>query len=390
MSEDLPSAAQDLLGAVCQKFREAWNKGEKPKIEDYVQQIEPSLQRELLKRLVDAELNLRTLLGETLVEEQYLQRFPHDTETLQSVLNAAFRTVPDSEEATLDWAGNTPPLRPAPLGAKKIDRFQLLERIGQGMLGEVYRAHDPQLDRYVALKIIHHDRLANPDESEKIVKRLKAVSLLRHPNLVQVHDVGQLGGLSYVSMACITGVSLRQRLVQGEPFKFREAAELIQLLAETLSFAHAQGFLHLDVRPENVILSTRGEPHLSDLGLCPFSLITGDLNRDVSPYTSPEQLSASGNAEAASCDIYGLGVMLYELLTGHPPFTLQGEKLVEAIMHAPIVEPRAISRVIPVGLESICLRCLLKSPSARYATCKQLSDALLEWLKRDLASSQKS
>ena len=271
-----------------------------------------------------------------------------------------------------------------------IPGYAILEEIGSGGMGVVYRATQVSLGRAVALKVIRAGELAQPRDQKRFVQEAEVVAKLRHPNIVQVFDVGVAQGQPYYTMELIAGVPLSKRLA-GERIPDREAARLVATLARAVDHAHQHGIVHRDLKPENVLLDADGTPKLVDFGVAKRLAVDDGLTEVGKPigtpsYMAPEQ--AAGKKEIGpAADIYSLGVILYKLATGRVPF--EGDNLYD-ILHKIITEepvsPAWYRTDIPRDLEAICLKCLRKNPAERYATAADLAADLDRYLNHERIS----
>jgi serine/threonine protein kinase/WD40 repeat protein len=265
-------------------------------------------------------------------------------------------------------------------------RFVIKRRLGSGAFGTVYLATDPLLGREVALKVPQPGLLRDTRAVERFLREARAAAGLRHPNIVTVLETGIDRGEHYIASEFIDGTTLAAAIgpVGLDP---RRAAEVIATLAEALHFAHAQGIIHRDVKPANVMLDKEGQPHLMDFGLARIEGATGERLTRVGAivgtpaYLAPEQ-AAEGGAEAdAISDQYSVGVTLYELLTCKTPFSGPPEVVIYSLMHREIPPPRSLRREIPRDLETICLTATARVPAERYADCRELAEDLRRWLR---------
>jgi serine/threonine-protein kinase len=245
------------------------------------------------------------------------------------------------------------------------------------------------LDRVVALKMILAGRFANEDEVNRFKTEAGAAARLQHPNIVQVYDCEVRDGQHFFTMEFIEGISLDQRLTQG-PLPGKNAARYVRLLARAISYAHKQGILHRDLKPSNVLIDVGDEPHITDFGLAkrlgPDSsgqTRTGAVLGTPS-YMSPEQAQGKSSELGPACDIYSLGAILYELVTGRPPFRAESplDTVMQVIDHQP-VPPRLLNPKIDHSLETICLKCLEKDPALRYTSADELGEDLQRYLDGD-------
>jgi hypothetical protein len=313
---------------------------------------------------------------------------PAVTRTLPPAAGATLTTPP---APTLDLPANhrppppsgvTPgPLPPAALPTR-VGRFQVHDFLGEGAFGRVYKAHDPQLDRLVALKVAKPELSCSEQRVKRFLGEARAAANLRHPHIVPVFDSGQDGPHLYIASAFIAGRSLDRALAE-RPLAPREAAEVVRKLADALAYAHQKGIIHRDLKPANVLLDEQGEPLLTDFGLAVRADGGERLTQEgaggpgTPAYMAPEH--GRGQAEPAS-DQYSLGCALFELLTGRTPF--DGPPELQLFLHAsqPPPSPRRFNRALPRDLETITLKCLEKEPAKRYASCQELSDDLRHWL----------
>ena len=276
---------------------------------------------------------------------------------------------------------------PLPEGAPtQLGNYELLEMIARGGMGVVYKARHTGLDRVVALKMIRSGILATPKDVERFQREARSAAKLHHPNIVTIHDIGEQAGQHYYTMDYVPGENLAER-ARTRPFSPRQAAEITAAVAGAIHCAHQQGVLHRDIKPANVILTPNQQPRVLDFGLALILTDDSDLTQTGTPvgspaYMPPEQAAGQTRRIDARSDVYSLGAMLYELLTGRPPFqaatTLETLQLVIA---NEAVSPRRLNPALPRDLETICLKCLEKAPNRRYQTARELADELDRFLK---------
>jgi WD40 repeat protein/tRNA A-37 threonylcarbamoyl transferase component Bud32 len=268
---------------------------------------------------------------------------------------------------------------PRPFGA-----HELLEEIGRGGMGVVYKARQVKLNRLVAVKLVLGGSHSGPEELARIRTEAEAIARLQHPNIVQIFEVGEQDGLPFLALEYCPGGSLAKRLA-GTPLPPREAARLVEQLAQAVHAAHEQKVVHRDLKLANVLLAADGAVKVSDFGLAKRLDVTGQTASGAimgtPSYMAPEQARGQSKEVGPGADVYALGAMLYELLTGRPPFraATQAETLLQVIGDDP-VPPRRLQPQLPRDLETICLKCLEKDPSRRYASADALADDLERWL----------
>jgi eukaryotic-like serine/threonine-protein kinase len=254
-------------------------------------------------------------------------------------------------------------------------RYRLDALIGEGGFGRVYRAFDTWLERPVAVKVPRVDRPVTLPEVDLCRLEARKVARLRHPNIVAVHDVGQDGGSCFIVSEWIEGVDLATRIKAGRP-GYRESARIAAEIAEALGQAHRMGYVHRDIKPANILLDSQGQAFLTDFGI---AVVEEELLRDGSgagtpPYMAPEQLGVDLGPMDHRSDIYSMGVVLYELLTGRRPFEAGSPAaLRDRILAGSPPPPRAIERDVPGPLERICLRCLATKPADRYQAAEDVA-----------------
>src|SRR5437870_5294303 len=293
-------------------------------------------------------------------------------------------TALGSDEAV---AGVDDPVRPPPL-LMDFGDYELLEQIGRGGQGVVFRARQKSLNRIVALKVIGLGRWATEAHLKRFRLEAEAAARLEHPGIVPIHEVGERDGSCYFSMKFVEGGQLDE-VIRREPMPPRRAAELIAKVARTVHYAHEHGILHRDIKPGNILLDAKGEPHLTDFGLARLveseSSVTHTLDVLGTPsYMAPEQAVGNKAAISSVTDVYGLGAVLYQLLTGQPPFA--GGTTYETIrllLNTEPRPPRLLNPKIDRDLSTICLKCLEKDPKRRYASALALAEDLERWLKHE-------
>jgi eukaryotic-like serine/threonine-protein kinase len=290
---------------------------------------------------------------------------------------------------------------PAPANAARVfGEHELIEVIGTGGMGVIWRARQRRLNRTVALKMIRAGLLATEADKKRFAAEAEAVANLEHPNIVSIHEVGECDGNLFFSMRLVEGESLAQRLERGRKtggggstptsgFAAVTAAKLVSTIARAVHHAHQRGILHRDLKPGNILLDRDGQPHVTDFGLAKRAGEESDLTMSgavlgTPNYMAPEQASGRNRQLTTAADIYALGAILYELLTGRPPF--QAETVLATLQQVIETEPAppsSINHRTDRQLEIICLKCLAKEPARRYATAAELADDLERWLRSE-------
>jgi serine/threonine protein kinase len=271
-------------------------------------------------------------------------------------------------------------------GPRSLGKFELLEELGLGSFGQVFRARDTELGRIVAIKLLRAGRLASREEVDRFMREARSAAQLQHHGLVALYETGQTEeGMFYLVEEFVQGETLAARLKTG-PFGFRPAAELIAEVAGALDFAHRHGVIHRDVKPSNIQLDLEGRPHLMDFGLAKHDTDESPMTLDgqvlgTPAYGSPEQARGESNAVDGRTDVYSLGVILYELLTCERPFRGNRQMLLLQVLNDEPRPPRQLNDKVPRDLETICLKAMSKTPSRRYATAQDLAEDLRRFLR---------
>jgi len=268
---------------------------------------------------------------------------------------------------------------------REFGDYELLEEVGRGGQGVVFRAWQKSLNRTVAVKVIGIGRLTTTTHLKRLRREAEAAAKLNHPRIVPIYEVGERDGTYYFSMRFVEGDCLDEVVSRGS-ISIRQAAEFIAKVARTVHYAHEHGILHRDIKPGNILLDADGEPHLTDFGLARLveqgSTVTGSLEVMGTPsYMAPEQAVGNNAAVGRATDVYGLGAVLYELLTGHAPF--EGGTTYETIhllLDAEPRQPRLWNRKVDRDLSAVCLKCLQKNPKYRYSSALELAEDLDRWL----------
>jgi tetratricopeptide (TPR) repeat protein len=334
--------------------------------------------------------------GEPGLRRRILEEHPDLADDLRSYfegsdeLSALAVADPSSTDAAGEPGREDPPAEGAAdpsggAGVRYFGDYLLIEEIGRGGMGLVYRARQASLRRPVALKLILSGRFAAPRDVQRFRIEAEAAAGLDHPNIVPIYEVGEHQGWHYYSMRLMEGDSLASPSI-GAPIEPRRAARLVAKVARAVHFAHERGILHRDLKPANVLLDDRGEPHVVDFGLAKRLGGDGDLTGSETilgtpSYMAPEQARGRGGVVTTATDIYGLGAILYALIAGRPPF--RGDSVLETLDRVREQAPEPPSRLNPRvdrDLETICLKCLEKDPQRRYRSADALAEDLERWL----------
>jgi WD40 repeat protein len=381
------------MDQLCDEFEEAWLHGRRPRIEEYLANVPEAARPTLLDHLLRVELEYRLRDGEQPAAAEYAARFPEQALAVRARLESpAGGGAEPSSTGTLHGGpagtgGGGEATAPPPLPRPGIPGYELLEELGRGGMGVVYKARDVVLNRPVALKMILAGAYASERERARFRVEAEAVARLRHPNVVQIYDVGEEDGRPYLALEFAEGGSLAD-LLNGTPQPADPTAALVEVLARAVHAAHRAGVVHRDLKPANILLTEDGTPKVTDFGLAKQadqdSARTGTGTIVGTPsYMAPEQAAGQPAAVGPAADVYALGAILYEALTGQPPFkAATALETLEQVRTHEVAPPRRLRPQVPRDLETICLKCLQKDPRHRYASAAALADDLHAYLER--------
>jgi len=428
MADSLMPSAR--LQQLCQDQRERWHRGDKARVEMYLDRY-PELRSDenLLLDFICAECSLRAEQGESPALAEYVDRFPELAQQLKVLFEVlevfdsepSFR--PSEQETTTGFGAAAQPSggshqtlatmpprvrapgmnRADPLPSpsfvsdvqpsiteavpsalpERIGRYRIERLLGRGGFGLVYLARDEQLNRPVAVKVPHANRIAHPEDAELYLAEARTVASLEHPHIVPVYDVGSTAEFPFfVVSKYVEGTDLAMRLKESR-FSCQQTAELMATVAEALHYAHKRGLVHRDIKPGNILIDNDGKPHVVDFGLAlrEENIGKGSGLAGTPSYMSPEQARGEGHRVDGRSDIFSLGLVFYELLVGRPPFRgeTQDEVLEQIVLQEPR-PPRQWDDAIPKELERVCLKALSKRAKERYTTAHDLAEDLKHFL----------
>jgi tRNA A-37 threonylcarbamoyl transferase component Bud32 len=391
----------ELLDRLRAHLHRCWRDGRPLRAEEYREHL-PQLQCDdgLFLDLLWSEVLLREELGEGPDRAEYEQRFPRFAAelrhrfALRQAPTLAAADAPAACRGTLASAeaGQTPQALPTtwerPVPASKagaegvqVPGYEIVKVLGRGGMGVVYQARHLKLNRVVALKMILAGDHAGEHDLARFLAEAEAVAALQHPHIVQLYEYGQHNGLPFFTLEFVGGGNLADRLA-GKPLPPREAARLVEQLARGVQAAHGRGIVHRDLKPANVLLTPDGTPKITDFGLAKKLNVGSGLTAPgavmgTPSYMAPEQAAGRTEAIGPACDVHALGAILYECLTGRPPF--QAATLPETLLQVLRAEPRSVRQFqpgVPRDLETICHKCLQKEPARRYANALDLAEDL--------------
>jgi tRNA A-37 threonylcarbamoyl transferase component Bud32 len=422
----LSPEAKDLLG----RFDNLWQQQQRPHLDDFLAACPAEQRLPVLIELIHSELEFRLRAGESARVEDYLQRYPELSDqpgVVADLLAAEFRlrchldrrfpdqaalierltrqanrsrdegaadspvsALPPAEAETVSPSEAVQAPQPAEATAQPssdgqhavdIPGYEVLAELGRGGMGVVYKARQVRLNRVVALKMILASVDARPEERQRFQREAEAVARLQHPNIVQIYEVGEVTGKPFFSLEFVAGGSLASKL-GGNPWDNRKAAELVEVLARAIHSAHERGIIHRDLKPANVLLAEDGTPKITDFGLAKRleegkGLTQSGAVVGTPSYMAPEQAGGKSREIGPTVDVYALGAILYELLTGRPPFqaTTPLDTMLQVIREE-VVPPRQLNRKVDPDLETVCLKCLEKDRRNRYVSAAALAEDL--------------
>jgi predicted Ser/Thr protein kinase len=415
-----------LLEMVKIDLERRWQRGQRAHLEHYVKALpELGAPDRLPADLLLAEYEARQQCGAPANLAEFARRFPRQADELRRLVGQE----PKSAEAPrTPRPGSQDTIRPADQGTdpgswpsspgrpvspssgpvrsasstpvpdrlargpaslpERFGRYRIVRELGRGAMGAVYLAHDCQLDRPVALKVPQFTAADGPEVRQRFLSEARAAATIEHPNVCPVYDAGEIDGLPYLTMAYLQGQPLTNLLSGRTPLPERQAVVLVHQLSLALHAAHQRGVIHRDLKPSNIIINQRGEPVLLDFGLARRLDEQARLTKSGQPlgtpaYMSPEQVAGAVRAMGPGCDVYALGVILYQLLTGRLPFEGSIAEVLGQIVTQQPPPPSKYRPGLDRRLEVVCLKALSKQVADRYASMRAFGAALAEYLRRD-------
>lgn len=379
-----------------------------PTLEDYT--VFEGLSEDILftVEMIIKEYRSRVRWGDQPERISYLVRFPRAPSDLQAALSSVESELHDDQDLTHDsqlqatrpfvasGISNQQEVSPPadPQAVSQLNRYELVSHLGSGGFGEVWKAYDPRLKRHVAIKFPRRDKSFPPRVLEAFAREgEKLAALGQIPGVVTVHDTGEWDGRPYIVSELIEGESLGQRRKRS-PLPREASIRIVIKVARALHHVHLRDYVHRDIKPGNILIDRDDNPILADFGLAVTEydqLMESEGVVGTLPYMPPEQITGKSHLVNAQADIYSLGVVLYQLLTGRLPFVATTrEEYKEQIPNRPPRSPRTIDDTIPLALSSICLKCLAKAPEDRYSSALDLADALQQFADAQTKSEQRA
>lgn len=392
-ADDLSLAAQ--VDTACDRFESEFRAGQRPRLEAFLEDVKEPNRARLFQSLLEVELELRQSQGKSFRAEDYSARFPEYLPIIDEAIQRA-REFPGKRSSVIitgvetsrgpaAGAVNLPPANVS-LPLSTIGRFQVVALLGEGAFGSVYKAHDPQLDREVAIKVPRSVSHRSDEERERFLREGRAAAALHHPNICPVYEVGTTPeGRDYIVMAFIEGRPLSRVLQASQRLTDRQIVNAIRRLALALEEAHAKGIIHRDLKPANIMINRKGEPVIMDFGLARRATATdAQLSHSgqimgTPAYMSPEQARGDIKGVGPLSDLYSLGLVMYEMLCGRRPFEGTITEVIGQILHVEPPPPSQFRKEIDPHLESICLKAIAKRPDDRFASMKDFATALSQY-----------
>ena len=429
LSDRLSEQIAYATDAIADAFETAWQGGQRRPIAEFVAQADEESRLAVLIELLKIDSEYRFREGERPNVGEYVEMFAelrHADAAVHAELSFHLKCAEQRNPTTAsltsleDSSPNIPPIHcphcagpiqhdtlgnPCPICAecgneisperepvdgqshrlpRMVGRFRLVELVGTGAFGSVYRAEDPELRRMVAIKYPRATHAATPEDCDRLLHEARSAAVLNHPGIVPVHEISHDGVSPFIVCEYIRGDTLACRLRESS-LSFHAAATLVCQVADALHFAHEHGIIHRDIKPSNILLDQSGKPYITDFGLARFASTDAVLTHTeevagTPAFMAPEQAQGGPEGIDRRADVYSLGVVLYKLLTGEPPFHGNMKILLQQVINDEPAPPRSLNDNIPRDLESICLKAMSKHRSRRYQTAAEMRDDLANFL----------
>ena len=380
--------AKDIAN-ICRDYESTWQPDSVAAILGHIRQFQEPERSLLRRKLVQIDKRMREQQGVDCSPQTYSSVLPaNDPWLLELLSDDLTRSLASGDRETMAVAsGSTGDIDFScdDLSLRQFADYVLLDEVGRGGMGVVYRARQISLNRLVALKMIASGEFAGPNEIQRFRTEAEAAAKLDHPGIVPVYEFGESKGRHFFSMALVEGNSLRERIQREGPLSASVAARMVKQMAEAIDYAHEQEIVHRDLKPSNVLMAGDDSPRISDFGLAKqLAALSGSTHSGQilgSPsYMSPEQARGAANVDQRA-DIYGLGGVLYFILTGRPPFQAASvAQTLRLVCDVDPVMPRSLNPAIPRDLETIVIKCLQKEPGRRYGSARELAADLQSFL----------
>ena len=378
----LQSAIRDQLDERCDRFEAEWRAGRRPSLQAYLAEWDGTGAEQLFRHLLELEVDYRKRAGEEPAIADYETTFSQYFGIIKEVV-----WQPALAETRALGSGNTKPAVSVPAQPPTaLPGYELLEVLGRGGMGVVYKARQTRLNRFVAVKMLLSGGEASAEEVQRFHVEAEAAAKLDHPHIVPIYEVGEQGGRHFFSMAYIEGPSLLHRM-RKEALPIPDAVAMVRTIAEAVHYAHQQGIIHRDLKPANILLGNDGRPRISDFGLAKSISNAGELTSTgqilgTPYYMAPEQAAGRVHEVTPATDVYALGTILYEMLVDRVPFRDASVwETIQQVIHAEPVAPRLLNRSVPRDLETIVLKALEKQPRSRFASAQDFADDLGRFLR---------
>ncbi len=351
----------EQIDEIADRFEAEWKAGKPPEITDYIAFVPPEIRVRVLNELIALDRDYRKQFGLDPLPADHWKQF------------SEWFVASTARESAEDY--------PNRAAFPQIDNYEILEQIGCGGMGTVYRARQIRPDRVLAIKVIRNGNASNSREATRLLAEAEAIAQIQHPNIVQIYEVGEQYGFPFFSMELAEGGNLASQLA-GRPQPPDKAAKLVEIVARAIHCSHEHGIVHRDLKPANVLLTRDSIPKISDFGLAkrlesPTGQTLSGAILGTPAYMAPEQAGGKTNEMTPAVDTYAIGVMLYEMLTGSPPFRgATPLDTLEQVRNCEPVPPRRLTPKIPRDLETICLKAMSKEPQRRYPSAWAMAEDL--------------